>query len=170
MPLDLSTAIPVGAGSLVDHRKGEEDVNVTVDEISLGSSLYPAARTLREEVLRAPLGLSLTPGDLRKDAECFHLVAKNGGHVIGVLLLQPLNTGTVQMRQVAVHPSYQAKGVGSQLVSFAEAFAKGKGFEKIIAHARSTAVNFYLHNGYRAEGEEFIETTIPHRLVVKELS
>ena len=35
--------------------------------------------------------------------------------------------------------------------------------------ARAIVLGFYLRLGYTASGEEFMETTIPHRLVTKAL-
>ena len=134
-----------------------------------GTAEYPAALKLRADVLRTPLGLTLTAADLASDAACFHLGGFDGADLQAVLLLQPLDTCTVQMRQVAVRPSSQGTGVGTQLVAFAEAFARQRGYTSLLAHARETALGFYLRLGYEAEGEEFMEQTIPHRLVTKAL-
>ena len=89
--------------------------------------------------------------------------------MVAVLLLRPLDEQTVKMRQVAVHPEFQNLGLGSQIVAFAESFAKERGFTKMVAHARGTAVDFYRKAGYATVGGEFVEQTIPHRLVTKEL-
>ena len=127
------------------------------------------AMRLREDVLRTPLGLSLTPDDLAQDAACFHLGGFDGSRICAVLLLHPLDGHTVKMRQVAVRPELQRTGVGTGLIAYAEAFAQERGFTTIIAHARGTAVGFYLRLGYAAVGEEFLEQTIPHQLVTKRL-
>ncbi len=47
--------------------------------------------------------------------------------------------------------------------------ARREGFRRIIAHAREPAVPFYLRLGYAVEGERFIEVTIPHFTVSKDL-
>ena len=39
----------------------------------------------------------------------------------------------------------------------------------MIAHARASAAEFYRRLGYSVSGDEFIEVTIPHRLVKKAL-
>ncbi len=88
---------------------------------------------------------------------------------MAVLLLQPVDEQTLQMRQVAVRPASQGTGIGSQLIAFAEEFALQHGYRLMMAHARGTALGFYLWMGYTAEGEEFMEQTIPHRLVTKTL-
>ncbi len=113
--------------------------------------------------------LTLTPGDLADEAHCLHLGGFDGERLVAVLLLQPLDEQTVKMRQVAVHPEFQKLGMGSQLMAYAERFAKERGFTQMVAHARGTVLEFYQKAGYTAVGGEFIETTIPHRLVTKEL-
>ncbi len=73
------------------------------------------------------------------------------------------------MRQVAVSNVLQREGIGRQLITFAEDFARHKGYGNMIAHAWATTLGFYLRLGYTASGDEFMETTIPHRLVTKAL-
>ncbi len=138
-------------------------------EFQTGTSEYADALQLRAAVLRAPLGLRLTDADLADEAACCHIGGFDGGRLIAVLLLRPLDARTVKMRQVAVHPDFQKSGTGSRLMAFAEGVAKAHGFTTMIAHARATALGFYQKVGYEVVGEEFIETTIPHRLVTKTL-
>ena len=115
------------------------------------------------------LGLSLTDADLAGDPECFHLGSFDGSQTVAVLLLQPVDGRTLQMRQVAVLPAWQGTGIGSQLIAFAEGLARQHGYSTMVAHARGTAVGFYLRIGYTAVGEEFIEQTVAHQLVTKAL-
>ena len=141
----------------------------TFRSFDVGTDDYRDALRLREIILRQPLGLTITAQDLAHEADCFHLGGFAGARLVAVLLLQPLDPRTVKMRQVAVAQGVQRSGVGAQLVAFAEQFARQKGYATLIAHARSTALGFYLRLGYAAEGDEFLETTIPHRLVTKAL-
>ena len=83
--------------------------------------------------------------------------------------MSPLDNGIVKMRQFAVATEYQKKGIGKSLLSFAEIWAAEKHFQRIEMHARLTAVSFYLKLGYQIEGEEFMEVTIPHRFMFKEI-
>ena len=135
-----------------------------------GTTEYQDALKLREDVLRIPFRLTLTDAELARDAKCFHLGGFAGDHLTAVLLLQPIDDQTIQMRQVAVSPELQRTGVGLQLIAFAEEFAREEGYATLIAHARATALGFYLRLGYTACGEDFIEQTIPHRLVTKTLN
>jgi predicted GNAT family N-acyltransferase len=140
--------------------------------IDFATPEYDEAVALRYEVLRRPLGLEFTPEQLAQEYDQIHLAAFNaGGKMIGYLNLTPLKEeGTVQMRQVAVAPEVQGQGVGGKMVLESEQIARGRGFTKMILHARDTAVPFYLKLGYTIEGEPFEEVTIPHRLMVKALA
>ncbi|MDX1912177.1 MAG: GNAT family N-acetyltransferase, partial [Saprospiraceae bacterium] len=89
--------------------------------------------------------------------------------IIGVLLLTPLINNEIKMRQVAVAPELQGKGVGAALVNASEEEARRRGFEKMVLNARETAVPFYLRLGYKKIGERFEEVTIPHYKMEKTL-
>ena len=130
---------------------------------------YQEALWLRDDIPRKPLGLALAPADLAGEGGCFHLGGFDGDRLTAVLLLQPLDARTVKMRQVAVRRDRQRGGVGSKLIAFAEEFARQQGYGTMIAHARATALDFYRRLGYAVSGGEFIEVTIPHRLVTKAL-
>ena len=143
--------------------------SVTFRQIRLGTAEYSEALKLREDVLRKPLGLELSATELAADHGCFHLAGFEANRLIAILLLQPLTVETIKMRQVAVCPECQKCGIGSQLVEFAEQFARTNGYKQIVAHARETALTFYRKLGYAVAGETFLETTIPHRLVSREL-
>ena len=142
---------------------------IAIRRIEPGSPEYAAARRLREAVLRAPLGLSWSTADLADETISHHFAAFDGEALIATLMLKPREAGIVQMRQVAVEPQQQSRGVGTQLVAFAEAFAREHGCHGLIANARATALPFYRALGYIEEGELFLENTIPHRLISKRL-
>ena len=130
---------------------------------------YKQSLRLRETVLRAPLGLTLSDEELADESKCFHLGWFDRERLRAVLLLRPLDNRSVKMRQVAVDPEFQHLGIGSQLVAFAESFARERDFTTMVAHARATAVDFYRKAGYKICGGEFLEIDIPHWLVMKEI-
>jgi predicted GNAT family N-acyltransferase len=75
----------------------------------------------------------------------------------------------VKMRQVAVTPQAQGKGIGKMLVDWSETFAREHLFTTMQLHARDTAVPFYLQLGYETYGDPFTEVSIPHRSMQKQL-
>ena len=138
-------------------------------EFAFGSEEYRASLMLREEVLRKPLGLPLRPEDTAGEGDSFHLGCFDGELLVGSLILKPVDETTVRMRQVAVAPDTQGKGAGSDLIAFAESFAREKGYRTIVAHVRREYFQFYVKRGYRVRGGPFIEVTIPHLAVAKDL-
>lgn len=139
-------------------------------KIVYGSSDYSNSIELRRELLRKPLGLEFTPHDLEYEDLQNHFAAFNGDTLIATLVLKPAdfqNKSIIKMRQVAVSPEFQSKGVGKQLVEFSEKWARKNQFHRIELHARKTAIEFYKSMNYQASGFEFIEVGIPHVLMYK---
>ncbi|HEY0868729.1 MAG TPA: GNAT family N-acetyltransferase [Fimbriimonas sp.] len=142
---------------------------VTLIQVEHGSPAYDACLQLRREVLRRPLGLDFTPGQIAEEEEDVHLGAFAGEFCVGCLVLTEVDPNTVQMRQVAVRPDWQGRGVGKAMIRWSEQKALAMGFQTMILHARESAVDFYLRLGYEGEGDPFVEVTIPHRAMSKRL-
>lgn len=139
-------------------------------QIEFATPEYDEAVRLRYEVLRRPLGLDFTPEQLAAEYEDVHLVTFDArSQIIAYLCLTPLDDAQVKMRQVAVAPAWQGKGVGKQLVAASERLARDLGFTRMTLHARETAVPFYLQLGYQTVGERFEEVSIPHFAMEKAL-
>lgn len=149
-------------------KQGNDDIRCF--EVAHNSEDYRKTVELRFEILRRPLGLEFSAEQLEAEKTDYHLSCTKGEDVIACLILRPKNEEELQMRQVAVSGDWQGKGVGSLLVRFAEEFGSARGFSRITMHARETAVPFYLKLGYRQVGARFVEVTIPHFHMEKELS
>jgi predicted GNAT family N-acyltransferase len=132
-----------------------------------GSGEYEETVALRDEVLRKPLGLSYDPAELAGEKDSFHFALREGTELVACLVLKPLDERCIKMRQLAVRESYQGKGVGRELVNYAESFAKGRGNQEIVLHARETARGFYEKLGYEAEADSFTEVGLPHLIMRK---
>lgn len=141
--------------------------------IEHGSCDYHKMVELRDIVLRRPLGLTFSEEYLQREINDHHLgcYADNGGDetLYGCCILSPINKYTVQLRQMAIHPEQQSKGIGRQLISFAEQQALKEGFPNMMMHARKSAAGFYEKLGYHIVGPEFTEVGIPHYEMSKEL-
>ena len=140
-------------------------------QIQFGTPEFDQAVRLRQRLLREPLGLEFSAEQFDEEYKEFHLAAfSNRGELVGYLNLTPLSDEEVKMRQVAVDPGCQGKGVGKALVLASEALARQAGFKRIILHARETAIPFYLKLDYSKFGKPFTEVTIPHMKMKKVLS
>jgi predicted GNAT family N-acyltransferase len=133
--------------------------------------LYDASVDLRTRVLREPLGLVFTVDQLTAEWSQWHLaIFAPDDSLLGCLVLVPGADGAVKMRQVAIEPGMQGRGLGRFLVAYSEQVARSTAFERMILHARSTAVPFYQRLGYSVVGQPFEEVGIPHMAMAKELS
>lgn len=125
----------------------------------VGGPYYEDTVRLRQRILRDPLGLVLdTSGD---PARTF-FVAIDEGKVVGTVALEG-----GKLRAMAVDA--QIRGIGRLLVARLEEEARARGIARIDLHARQTARGFYEKLGYVAEGEPFVEVTIPHIAMWKAL-
>ena len=143
---------------------------MTLLPISFATPLYDESVALRYDVLRKPLGLTFTEAQLALEWSDFHLAALDkSGQMLAILLLTPQGQTYLKMRQVAVSPASQGRGVGAALVSYSEDFAKSLNFNRIELHARETAMPFYLRLGYEMDENRFEEVGIPHVKMWKDL-
>jgi len=138
--------------------------------INYGSLEYQSMCRLRDEVLRKPIGLRLTEAETLRDKDDILVVCMKNEDVIACCILTKTNPETVQLRQMAVTSDYQGKGLGKELLLFAETVAKENGYSTICMHARKTATGFYEKIGYVVTGEEFTEVGIPHYEMEKALA
>lgn len=136
--------------------------------IEWGGTDYAAMLDLREEVLRRPLGLTLDRSALSAERESHLLTAWKDGEIIGCLVLS-VEGHRARMRAVAVKDVVRKTGLGAKLVRELESQAQQLGCTEVYAHARANVLGFYERLGYTIEGDEFIEVTIPHRIVRKQL-
>ena len=144
---------------------------LSIFPITFGTPDYDESVALRYAVLRKPLGLEFTPEQLSAEWSDTHLAAFDAsGRMQGILLLTPVSEQEIKMRQVAIAPEQQGKGLGTALVLESEALAKSWNAEKISLHARETAVPFYLRLGYSIVGEPFEEVGIPHSKMEKRMA
>lgn len=135
---------------------------------------FAAYYALRYQVLRQPW--QQPPGSERTDddaAPTTHhaMLLTDDGTVAGVARLHPSGPNEVQVRAVAVHPAWQGRGVGQQLMAYLEEYATAHGFTSCILHARESAVPFYQKIGYEIVAPSHtLFGVIPHFLMRKSLA
>ena len=137
--------------------------------IDYGTPEYQQMIKMREDILRKPLGLNFNEKELESEKNNLLIAAFDDDKMLGCCMLVPENENIVRLRQMAVLNDLQGKGIGRALMLFAENLARDRGYNKISMHARKNATGFYEKVGYKVVGDEFVEVTIPHYNMEKEL-
>ena len=142
---------------------------MALKQIDHGTKEYSQMVNLRHEILRRPLGLTLSPEQLAKEKEDILIAAFEEDEMLGCCILTPLDNDTLRLRQMAVQKNLQGKGIGESIMNFAENLARDKGYKTLMMHARDTAIGFYERFGYKVKGDGFVEVNIPHHIMEKRL-
>jgi GNAT superfamily N-acetyltransferase len=137
--------------------------------IQYGSKEYEQMVALRYQMLRKPLGLVFTEEELCKEKNNVLLGYFDEDVLEGCCMLVEANPSEVRLRQMAVLSGLQGKGIGRVLMIFAENVARDRRYKKILMHSRVTSIPFFDKLGYFINGEPFVELTIEHVVMEKEL-
>lgn len=138
-------------------------------QIDHGSKEYERMIQLRHLILRLPLGLCFSKEELEKEKNNILIASFDDDEMLGCCMLTPIDSTTLQLRQMAVPDKLQGKGIGASIMSFAENLARDKGYNKMIMHARDTAIGFYEKFGYKIKGNAFNEVNLTHHVMEKKL-
>lgn len=133
------------------------------------SQEYDQMVSLRYEILRKPLGLEFIPEELEKDAHDILIGAFDEEVILACCILSKVDSETCRLRQMAVKNTLQGKGIGGNVLFFAENIARERGFKYLHMHARQSALGFYEKLGYQVCSAEFQEVSIPHFEMKKSL-
>ena len=101
--------------------------------------------------------------------ETFHVLAREGGEVVGVATFIPRDDGW-QLRGMAVAPEVQGQGVGRALLEMAYERLRSLGATSAWANGRDTALGFYERLGWRVVGDGFLMGSgVAHHRIVLDL-
>lgn len=139
-------------------------------EIAYDSDLYRESLHLREQVLRAPLGLTLSASDTAGKHQQRHFGIVQQHTLLACLVVKTGQQPVAKLRQMAVAPVMQGQGLGKMLVDATELWLRQARFDQVELNARETAMGFYQSLGYRADGPVFQQVGIPHRCMHKRLA
>ena len=120
-----------------------------------------AAFALRELVFCREQGVDLAAERDGRDGDAVHLGATDDGDLIGTCRLLAYD-GALLVQRVAVRREHRRHGVGAALLGAAAAFAAAAGYRELALDAQVVSREFYERQGYRAEGEPFLEEGIEH--------
>ncbi len=145
-------------------------MGATIREVQHGSEDYRRLLAMRHAILRAPLGLDWSADDLAGEDEQLHFgLFGDGDALVGCVVVKVLGDGTAKVRQMAIAAGARGRGNGRRLIEGMEEALRGRGIRRVEMDARKIAGGFYEKLGYRVEGGEFLQVTIPHVRMVKDL-
>jgi predicted GNAT family N-acyltransferase len=127
-----------------------------------------AALELRERVFSGEQGVSVAADRDGRDPEATHIVALDGGRVIGTCRLL-FRGGVARLGRLAVEPERRGDGVAAAILREADRVARNAGAEAISLHAQTYAKSLYLRDGYVERGATFVEEGIEHVSMEKPL-
>lgn len=128
-----------------------------------------AALRLRYRVFCEEQGVDPAADQDGHDPEALHLVAIDGGRVVGTCRVL-LAGGLARLGRMAVEPALRGAGIGSALLAEADRAMLEAGAERIRLHAQTDSQGVYDRAGYMPQGEEFIEEGIEHVAMEKLLA
>jgi predicted GNAT family N-acyltransferase len=138
-------------------------------EIAYKSPEWTNAVKLREKILREPLGSFFTDQELEEEKNHFQIAGFIDDRIIATAVLVP-EDDAMKMQRVVVTETLRGMNIGSEMMAFCEKFALARKSKFIYCHARDSAVNFYIKNGYDGIGDYFDEDGIPHLKMKKNFS
>jgi len=123
----------------------------------------PLLKRVREAVFVLEQGVPLALEWDGRDAGALHLLALDPGEKpIGAARLLPDG----QIGRMAVLREWRGRGVGRALLERLLALGRQGGYPLPFLNAQTSALEFYLHQGFQPEGDEFTEAAIPHQRMV----
>ncbi|HWJ90448.1 MAG TPA: GNAT family N-acetyltransferase [Flavisolibacter sp.] len=137
--------------------------------IEHGSAEYAQMLNLRVHALLEPIGVPPSYIEPEKEKSDFLIGYFERSEMIGCCILTPRDSGTVQLRQMAVRKDHQGQHIGKAVITFAEEVARTNGFRTVMMHARDPVIEFYKKCGYQIAGPQFFEVGIGHHKMQKAL-
>ena len=145
-----------------------KNLNIVIREPQ-NSSEFNKYYNLRWEILRKPLGQEIDSIKDELEDKSYHLAALlDKKNIIGVGRLHSLNNKKSQIRYMAISKKYQKLSIGAKLLKGLELRAKTDNKKYIVLHARESALNFYINNGYKiVKKSHLLLGKIQHYLMMK---
>lgn len=137
--------------------------------IDWNSPDYEAMIGLRIYALLEPIGIPASYIHPNSEKDDIYIGAFGDNGIVGCCVLTPKDQRLLQLRQMAVTPRLQGKGLGAQIIRFAEEKARERGFSTLMMHARDPVIDFYKKCGYEIAGPQFFEVGMGHHKMEKKL-
>jgi predicted GNAT family N-acyltransferase len=84
----------------------------------------------------------------------------------GRLIINETDQANAKIGRMAVLENHRSQGYGRAILKKLIDVAKEKGVQEFILHAQIHALDFYLRDGFKPEGEIFDEVDMPHQKMI----
>lgn len=133
----------------------------------LTSKAYEDAKRIRLDVFvneqHVPESIEIADED-----QAIHCVLyDNNQQALGTVRLFPIDETSMKIQRMAVAKDARGKGIGKQLMEYAEQVAKTHQANTLILGAQLHALDFYHSLGYEPFGDTYIEANIQHQNMKK---
>ena len=141
----------------------EQGEDVTALQLGSWEAIQTLAAPLRTEVFVDEQGVDQALEWDEHDALCVHAVLCNRlGAPVATGRLLPSVNGVAKIGRMAVKRVLRGQRLGDQVLSALMDAARQRGDTKILLHAQCSAEKFYLRQGFRRQGEVFMEANMAH--------
>ncbi len=141
----------------------EQGESVTALQLGSWEKLQTLAAPLRTEVFVDEQGVDQALEWDADDAHCVHAVLCNRlGLPVATGRLLPSVNGVAKIGRMAVKRVLRGQRLGDQVLSALMDVARQRGDKAILLHAQCSAENFYQRQGFRRQGEVFMEADMAH--------
>ena len=141
----------------------EQGEDVTALQLGSWEALQTLAAPLRTEVFVQEQGVDQALEWDEHDALCVHAVLCNRlGAPVATGRLLPSVNGVAKIGRMAVKRVLRGQRLGDQVLSALMDAARQRGDKEILLHAQCSAEKFYLRQGFRRQGEVFMEANMAH--------
>ncbi len=141
--------------------------NITVREVAYDKG---DAQIVRAQVFQQEQGIAKELDNDRRDDDALHFVAYDGAiPVVTMRVRFPQSQSKAKVERVAVIAHYRGRGVGQQIMEYAESVLKKRAVEHVYMNSQQSAQSFYEKLGYTVEGDIFYEASISHVKMTKSL-
>ncbi|TPM06432.1 GNAT family N-acetyltransferase [Mesorhizobium sp. B2-3-11] len=136
--------------------------NLTILPVSIASDLGALALEVRRKVFIVEQNVPETVERDAYDAEATHVVAIDGGDVVGTLRIVFL-TEHAKFGRVAVLRQARGNGIAMRMIQAGMQIARSRGENRFYLTSQADKTALYEKLGFVACGDEFEEAGIPHR-------
>lgn len=141
----------------------EQGEDVTALQLGSWEAIQTLAAPLRTEVFVDEQGVDQALEWDEHDALCVHAVLCNRlGAPVATGRLLPSVNGVAKIGRMAVKRVLRGQRLGDQVLSALMDAARQRGDTEILLHAQCSAEKFYLRQGFRRQGEVFMEANMAH--------